>query len=75
MRPEELARALRTVREARLRLLELARELMGKDGGLDLEKAAFLRKELEEAIAEAEEYARATREATSALKQMARSES
>lgn len=65
--------ALKAVPEARLRLLELAWELLREDGSLDMGRASFLGKELEEAIAEAEGYAEATREAVRCLKMMARS--
>ena len=69
----DLVRALKEVPEVRLRLLELARGLVKEDGSLDMERAAFLGKELEEAIGEAKGYAQATQEMVSCLKQMARS--
>ena len=73
MTAEEIVRALRTVPEKRLRLLELAREVAGEDGSLDMERAAFLRLELEQAIQEAEAYCDATREMVRCLTVMARS--
>lgn len=73
MRPEDIIRALETVPEARLRLLELAWEVVREDGSLDPERVTFLCKELEEAIAEAQGYALSTREAVRCLRGMARS--
>ena len=67
----DLVRALRQVPEVRLRLLEMARGLVKEDGSLDMERAAFLRKELEEAIEEAQGYAQATQDMVSCLKRMA----
>jgi hypothetical protein len=66
MESEGIIRALREVPEVRLRLIELARELF-QDGRLDEERAAFLRREIDEAIVETQEYAQATREAVWAL--------
>lgn len=65
--------ALKGVPEARLRLLELAWELVREDGSLDPERASFLAREIEEAIAEAQAYAQSTREAVRCLKAMGRS--
>ena len=65
--------ALAGVPEARLRLVELAWEVAGKDGSLDHERAAALRLELEQAIEEGRVYARATMEMVRCLRQMARS--
>ncbi len=70
---QDLIRVLKEVPEYRLRLIELARETVGDDGSLDPEKLAFRNKELEEAIAEAEAYVKATREAVQCLKSMGRS--
>lgn len=67
MRSEDVLRALKRVPEAHLRLIDLAWELY-RDGELDEKKATLLSKEIEEAAKEAEDYARATREAIWALK-------
>jgi len=70
MDARDLIRVLKEVPEHRLRLIELAWEAVGDDGSLDPEKLGFRRKELEEAIAEAEAYAQATRGAVQCLKSM-----
>ena len=72
MKSGDLVRALKGVPEFRLRLIDLARELVGEDGSIDFDKAAFYRKELEEAIGEAEDYSQATKEAVRCLREMAR---
>ena len=66
----DLIRVLKEVPECRLRLIELAWETVGDDGSIDPEKLGFRRKELEEAIAEAEAYAKATRGAVQCLTDM-----
>ena len=69
----DLIGALKTVPEFRLRLIELAWEVTGDDGSLNLERLAFRSKELKEAVAEAEAYVEATREAVQCLREMVRS--
>lgn len=73
MQANDLVHALKEVPEARLRLLELARGLVGEDGRLDPDKAAFQSKEIAEAIEEAHAYGEATRRAVRCLREMARS--
>ncbi len=75
MESHDLIRVLKEIPECRLRLIDLAREMVGDDGSLDTEKLGFRRKELEEAIAEAEAYAKATREAVQCLISMDHSQS
>jgi PRTRC genetic system protein C len=58
---------LRTVPEKRLRIIDLAAELLDDRGELDLEAAAARQPEVNLAAAEAEGYARATRQAVEAL--------
>jgi len=70
----DLISALKAVPEFRLRLIELAWEVTGDDGSLDLKGLAFRAKELEEAVDEAKAYARATREAVECLIAMVRSQ-
>jgi len=70
----DLISALKTVPEFRLRLIELAWQVAGDDGSLDLEKLAFCAKEVEEAVAEAKACAQATREAIECLMAMVRSQ-
>ncbi|MBI4215908.1 MAG: hypothetical protein HY687_00720 [Chloroflexi bacterium] len=65
--------ALRGMPPARLRLIELAWQVVREDGSLDVERASFLRQELAEALAQAEAYGQATREAVRCLRQLARS--
>jgi hypothetical protein len=72
MKNSDLIRALKGVPEFRLRLIELARELVGEDGSIDFEKAAFYRQETEDAIKEAQGYAQVTKEAVQCLRQIAR---
>lgn len=69
----DLIGALKMVPEFRLRLIELAWELTGDDGSLNLERVAFRGEELTEAVAEAKAYAQATREAVQCLIEMVRS--
>ena len=73
MDAHDLIRVLKEVPECRLRLIELAWETVGDDGTPDPEKLGFRRKELEEALAEAEAHAKATREAVQCLNSMDRS--
>ena len=61
---------LRRVPEKRLRIFELAAELLDEHGGLDLDAAAARQPEINLAIAEAEAYARATRQAVEALRRL-----
>jgi len=70
MKTGDLISALKALPEVRLRLFELAWQVSGDDG-VDPKKLAFFSKELEEAIAEAKDYARATREAIECLIKMA----
>ena len=62
---------LRRVPEKRLRVFELATGLLDEQGELDPDAAAARRPEVNLAIAEAEAYARATRQAVAALRQLA----
>ena len=73
MTGHDITQALRRVPEVRLRLLELAWEVVKEDGSIDHERAAELALEVEQAIGEARAYSRATQEAVWALRQMARS--
>lgn len=61
---------LRRVPEKRLRLFELAAELLDGHGELDVDAAAVRQPEINLAVAEAEAYARATRQAVEALKRL-----
>jgi len=68
---ELIIRALKQVPEARLRLIDLAWQLVMEDGSLNVKLAAFLVKDLDEAIAEVRGYAAATQEAVRCLRRMA----
>jgi PRTRC genetic system protein C len=70
LRGADLAAIIRSVPEKRLRVFELAAELLGADGQLDLEAAADREPELNLAIAEAKGYAGATEAAVEALRRL-----
>ena len=59
---------LRGVPEQRLRIMELAVELLDQQGDLDLDLTAARQPEVNLAVAEAETYARSTRQAVEALR-------
>jgi len=59
--PDDLVRALRTVPEKHLRIVELAHELATRNGELNVEEAAARADEVEAAVHEAQAYAQATR--------------
>ena len=69
MNTDDVVRALISVPEKRLRLIELTREIVAEDGSIDPKKVSFYRKELDEAVAEAEAYARETNEAVRCLRE------
>jgi hypothetical protein len=71
----DLVAILREMPPVRLRLIDLAWQVVGEDGSLDSEKITFYAKELTEAIKEAEAYAKATKEAVQCLTEMGRSQS
>ena len=65
---EELIEILKQVPEKRLRIFELAWELVGENGNLDPDKVAFYSEELEQAVFEAKAYSAETAEAVQCLK-------
>lgn len=69
-RSPDIVAILRRVPEKRLRIFDLAAELLDRHGELDLDAAAARQPELNLAIAEAEGYARATRLAVEMLRQL-----
>ena len=69
-RPPEVVAILRRVPERRLRVLELAAELLDQGGELDLDAAAIRQPEINLAIAEVEAYTRATRQAVEAIRRL-----
>ena len=66
----DLVAILRRVPEKRLHIFELAADLVDRHGELDLDAAAARQPETNLAIAEAEAYARATRQAVEALRRL-----
>ena len=70
MTNQDLIRALGTVPEKKLVLLELARELLGPDGTLNMERAAAMAAEVKTAVDEARAYATETEKAKWALKKL-----
>ena len=70
MNPQDVIRALQTVPEKRLQLIELARQVVKTDGTIDLEKASFLAAEISQASQEAEGYGNATQRAVWSLKRL-----
>jgi hypothetical protein len=75
MSDPDLIPVLRGLPPFHLRLVELTWQVVGEDGHLNAEKIGFLSKELMEAIEEAENYSRSTREMVQCLIQMVRSQS
>jgi PRTRC genetic system protein C len=69
-RPDPVA-LLRRVPARRLRVFELAAELCGPDGAMDVDRAAERRPEVELAIGEAEAYAGETEQAVRRLRELA----
>ena len=61
---------LRRVPEKRLRIFELAAELLDELGDVDADAAALRQPEVNLAVAEVETYARATRQTSEALRQL-----
>jgi len=61
---------LRRVPEKRLRIFELAAELLDEHGDVDADAAALRQPEVNLAVAEVETYARTTRQASEALRQL-----
>lgn len=68
MDTHDLVRALGCVPQFRPAIIQLAWELVREDGTVDDKKVAFYGKELEEALKEAESYARATADAIRCLR-------
>lgn len=67
---DRVIRALTTVPEKRLRLIELVRQLVGPDGMVDHDKATEMAPEVNLAVAEATAYVQATARAMNALRQI-----
>lgn len=66
----EVVSILRRVPAKRLRIVELASELLDEHGEVDVDAAAVRQPDINLAIAEAKAYARATQQAVKALRQL-----
>ncbi len=69
-KPLDVVAALRRVPEKRLAVFDLAAVLIGAEGEIDPEAAALREPEVNLAVAEAQAYARATRQAVEALRRL-----
>ena len=69
-RPRDVIAVLRRVPERRLRIVELAAELLGADGEVDADLAAERQPDINLAVAEARAYARTNQQAAEALRQL-----
>jgi len=67
---QDLIRALEAVPEKKLRLLELARELVGPDGKLDMDRAVARAAEVDAAVKEARAYISETEKLKWALQRL-----
>lgn len=70
MKPQDLARALEGVPETRLRLVELARQVVDDEGNVDLVQCLPLAAEIEAAVDEARAYAQQTERVRWALQNL-----
>ena len=69
-RSRDVVAVLRRVPARRLRIFDLAAALLDGDGELDVDRAAARQPEINLAVAEVRAYARATQQATEALRQL-----
>ena len=67
MQAEALTDLLKSVPEKRLRLVELAWEVLDPEGNLDPQKAVVMMAEIKAAISEAEHYSKTTAAMAAAL--------
>jgi len=67
---QDLIRALEAVPEKKLRLLELAKELVGPDGMLDMDRAVARAAEVDAAVKEARAYISETEKLKWALQRL-----
>jgi len=67
---QDLIRALEAVPEKKLRLLELAKELVGPDGKLDMDRAVARAAEVDAAVKEAQAYISETEKLKWALQRL-----
>jgi hypothetical protein len=71
MTSSELVVLLKQVPEKRLRLVELAWEVLDSEGNLDPQKTIVMMAEIKTAVSEAEHYAKTTAAMTAALARLA----
>lgn len=64
----KVVRALRTVPETHLLIVELARDSVTEDGELDYDRLAEMQREVNLAVAQANAYSRATNRVVQALR-------
>jgi len=69
-RSRDVVAVLRRVPARRLRIVDLATELLDGDGELDADRAAARQPEINLAVAEVRAYARGTQQATEALRRL-----
>ena len=67
-----IVEVLKSVPEVKLRILPLTWELLGEDGRIDIQKAAYNAQQVDAALAQAESYAQATERAVAHLKLISR---
>ena len=67
---QDLIRALEAVPEKKLRLLELAKELVGPDGKVDMDRAVARAAEVDAAVKEARAYISETEKLKWALQRL-----
>jgi hypothetical protein len=72
MSQEQLIELLRSLPAVHLDILELARKVTDENGSLDARKISFYYQEIESAVAQAESYAKATKEMVQCLLKLAR---
>jgi hypothetical protein len=72
MSQEQLMELLRRLPTVHLDILELTRKATDESGSLDAQKISFYYKEIESALAQAESYARATKEMVQCLLKLGR---
>jgi len=70
---QALISVLRKLPEVRLKLIEVAWQVVGEDGALDIDKLGSLSMDLKDAVREAHGYVDSTKVAICALKNIARS--
>jgi len=68
----DIAEILKSVPEVKLKIIPLTWELLDEKGRIDIKKASYNAKEVDDALEEAESYAQHTESAVSHLKNLLR---